>query len=130
MKEIFQEVQDCFMDLGVLLSGFDLENELDRAEIEAIHFALQQTSKVFDAGLCEKAYMCDKCIKNKDQLKALVKMMKECAYTGKMDEVANVALVEFMYIIPQVLSELRAVYLEYYQKTKAKIVIKPTFTPS
>jgi len=119
MKDIFKQVQDNFMDLGVLLSEFDFEHELDATEIERISFALHETYKVFDEGLCETAYMCEKCANNKNQLYKLSQMMKTSAKTGKMDRVANVALVEFMYIIPQVLSELRTVYLESFQKRQA-----------
>ena len=119
MKDLFQQVQDNFMDLGVLLSDVDFEHELNMEEIETISFALHEAYSAFDAGLCETAYMCERCSNNKEQLHALLEMMKVCAKTGKMDRVANVALVEFMYIIPQVLAELRAVYLESFQKRQA-----------
>lgn len=119
MKDLFQQVQDNFLDLGVLLSDVDFEHELNIQEIETISFALHEAYSVFNAGLCETAYMCEKCSSNRDQLHALLEMMKTCAKNGKMDRVANVALVEFMYIIPQVLAELRTVYLESFQKRQA-----------
>lgn len=119
MKDIFQQVQDGFMELGIILSGVNLEDELNTDDIDEITYSLIETNKLFEQGLCETAYMFDKCNKNKEQLHHLVKMMKRCAKTGKIDRVSNVALVEFMYIIPQILSELKSVYLENFQKGRA-----------
>lgn len=118
MKDIFQQVQDSFMELGIILSGVDLEHDLKNDEINEITSSLLETYRLFEQGLCETAYMCDKCSHNKEQLHNLLEMMKSCAKTGRIDRVSNVALVEFMYIIPQVLSELRTVYLEDFQKRK------------
>ena len=119
MKDIFQEVQDNFMELGIVLSGIDLERGLDYKEIDEVNSALARAYKSFEDGLCETAYMCEKCSKNQEQLHALVEMMKPCAKNGKIDWATNVALVEFMYIIPQILTELRTVYLESFQERRA-----------
>lgn len=119
MKDIFQQVQDSFMELGVVLSGVDLEHELEKEEINNVYLSLADTYKLFDQGLCETAYMCEKCNKNKEELHKLLQLIKSCIKIGKLDRVSSVALVEFMYIIPQVLSELRTTYLENFQKNKA-----------
>ena len=119
MKDIFLEVQDNFMELGIVLSGVNLEDELDYKAIDEVSFALQKAYKSFEEGLCRTAYMCEKCSKNEEQLHSLVEMIKACAKNGKIDWATNVALVEFMYVIPQILAELRTVYLESFQKRQA-----------
>jgi len=119
MKDVFQEVQDNFMELGIVLSGIDLEDELDYKEIDEVCSTLQRAYTSFEEGLCETAYMCEKCNKNKEQLHALLEMIRPCAKNGKIDWATNVALVEFMYVIPQILTELKTVYLESFQKRQA-----------
>jgi len=118
MKNIFQQVQESFMELGVILSAYNLENELDFDEINEISAALYETNKLFEEGLCERAYICEKCTHNKEQLHTLLQMMQSCARTGKIDRVSKIALLEFMYIVPQVLAELKSVYLSSLQKRK------------
>lgn len=116
MKDMFQEVQTNFMELGILLSGIDLNTDLnDEKTLEEIDEALKDTYRVFDQGLCETAYMCKKCNNNKDQLQKLVELISSCVKDKRMNAVANVALVEFMYSIPDTLAELRAVYFESLQ---------------
>ena len=113
MQNIFQQVQDSFMDLGVLLSGLDLNKDrISKEALTEVHAALLSTYSLFDQGLCEKAYMCPKCLGNKEQLRKLVEMISECDKNGKLSREADVALVEFMYVIPQTLAELKTVYLE------------------
>jgi len=112
MLDIFEKVQDSFMELGVVLSEISLEQELTPSEIEKVAFALKEAYKAFDEGLCEKAYMCEKCTQNGQELKKLLTKMQVCEKNRKMDRASNVALVEFVYIIPQVLAELRTVYLQ------------------
>ncbi len=120
MKDIFQEVQTNFMELGILLSGINLNTDLsDEKILEEINNALKETYKVFDKGLCETAYMCEKCNSNKDQLQKLVELINSCVKDKRMNAAANVALIEFMYTIPDTLAELRAVYFELLQKRQA-----------
>ncbi|PHR58497.1 MAG: hypothetical protein COA44_03365 [Arcobacter sp.] len=113
MQEKLQEIHECFMELGILLSGIDLEEDLNnKLMIDKIEFALKQTYKLYAEGLCEIEYVCEKCESNKNQLFKLLKMFKSCCEHKKIDPVSSVALVEFAYIIPQVLSELKSTYIQ------------------
>jgi len=113
MQDIFQQVQDSFMDLGVLLSGLELDKDkITKESLSEVHAALFSTYNIFEKGLCTRAYMCPKCLGNKEQLHKLLEMISQCEKNGKLSPEADVALVEFMYVIPQTLAELKTLYLQ------------------
>ena len=113
MHNMFQQVQESFMELGIFLSGLNIDKDLHNTEkLTELNAALLSTYNLFDQGLCEKAQMCPKCNATKEQFHKLVEMISVCAKNGKMNREADVALVEFMYIIPQTLAELKTLYLE------------------
>lgn len=116
MKDIFQEVQNSFMELGVVLNGVDLENGLEHKTINEIYAALIMAYKSFEDGLCKTAYTYENCHTHREQLHALIEMIKPCVKNGKIDWATNVALVEFVYVIPQILAEIGTEQIESFQK--------------
>ncbi len=115
--DIFAEVQENFMELGILLSGYDLDKDLEKEEVLAtIEDALKEANKSFEKGLCDKAYMCSKCTQTGEELHRLVALIDSCVKDKRINAEAKVALIEFTYKIPAILSELKNVYLESLSK--------------
>ena len=113
MQAVFKQVNEVFLDLGVFLSSLDLDYDLqDARKVELIYDAFKKTSELFEMGLCGQVSVCKKCEANRDELKHLVTLLKEAAYHGKMSPQTEVAFTEYMYSIPQILFEIKNMYLE------------------
>lgn len=118
MQEVFTKVQKNFMDLSLFLSSLDLEKDLQKQSVlEDVNGALSQTYTLFEQGLCEAVPMCDKCDTNKSHLKELVALIDSCAKNEEVTHEASVALNDFLEIIPQVLTELKTLYIASLSKT-------------
>ncbi len=113
MQTAFKLVNEAFLELGVFLSTLDLDHDLNNKEkIEEIYRAFQETSDLFEMGLCTQVKVCKKCENNRDELKELVVLLKDAAYHGRMSPQTIVAFTEYMYSIPQILFEIKSMYLE------------------
>ena len=117
MEEQFSNVQKSFMNLSIYLSGLDLEKDLLKQSILIdLNNELKSTYTLFEQGLCESLPVCDKCDGNKERLNELVNMIDQCAQNGMMTDEAFEALNDFTEIIPQILSEMKTIYLESLSK--------------
>lgn len=113
MEEHFTIVQKSFMDLSIYLSGLDLEKDLLKHSVLVdLNNELKNTYTLFENGLCESLPKCDKCDTNKVKLNKLVNMIELSAQNKKIDEDAYSALQEFIIVIPQILLEMKAIYLK------------------
>lgn len=120
MQDIFQKVQTNFMELGIFFSGLDLEKDLAKpAVLKEVYSALIKSYILFESGLCEIAYMCDKCQANKERMNKLILLMSECEKDEKMNDETHQALAEFVQIIPATLSEMQNLYLQSLSQDKA-----------
>ncbi len=120
MQDIFQKVQTNFMELGIYLSGLDLEKDLVKPAIfHEVYAALLKSHDLFAAGLCEIAHMCNKCEGNKERMRKLILLIEKCAEDEKMSDEAHQALAEFVQIIPATLSEMKNLYLQSLSIGKA-----------
>lgn len=112
MHDVFPIVQKNFMDLSLFLSSLDLEKDLQKQNVlEDVNTALSQTYTLFEQGLCEAVPMCDKCDTNKMHLKELVVLIDSCTRNEAITHEASVALNDFLQIIPQVLKEMKTLYI-------------------
>lgn len=113
MEEQFGYVQKSFIDLSIYLSGLDLEKDLlKQSVLIELSGQLRQTYTLFEQGLCESLPVCTKCDGNKAQLDELVNLIDECVQNEMMNEEALRALNDFMKVIPQILSEMKTIYLQ------------------
>lgn len=118
MQEVFSIVQKNFMDLSLFLSSLDLEKDLQKQDVlEEVNSALYQTYTLFEEGLCEAVPMCNKCDTNKNHLKEVVALIDSCASNKKMTHEASGALHDFLEIIPQILKEMKTLYIASLTKT-------------
>ncbi len=118
MDNIFPVVQKNFMELSLFLSGLDLYKDLQKQHVlEDVYASLLKAYTLFDEGLCEAVPVCNKCNKNKDQLQKLVGIIDKCVADEKITDEAFAALHEFLDIIPQVLFEMKMIYLGSLSKT-------------
>ncbi len=120
MMDRFVEVQGNFMELGILLSGYDLDKDLHKEDVlDNIDRALNKTYASFAEGLCDEVQICSKCEQTSNELCDLVERMRVCTNDKSVDEQTHTALVAFSCRIPQVLSELKSVYLEMLSNRKS-----------
>ncbi len=113
MEEHFTIVQKSFMDLSMYLSGLDLEKDLLKHSVLVdLNNELRTTYTLFENGLCQSLPKCDKCDTNQYKLSQLVDMIELSVQNKKISEDAYTALEEFIIIIPQILLEMKAIYLQ------------------
>ncbi len=113
MQTVFKQVNEAFLELGVFLSSLDLDHDLqDEEKVGQIYQAFQATSELFEKDVCSQVKVCKKCEQTRDELKALVALLKEASYHGRMSPQTAVAFTEYMYSIPQTLFEIKSMYLE------------------
>ncbi len=117
MEEQFSYVQKSFMDLSIYLSGLDLEKDLfKQSVIEELNGELKRTYTLFEKGLCESLPVCTKCDGNKAQLSELVSLMKASEHNEMISKEAVNALNDFIEVIPQILSEMKTIYIQSLAK--------------
>lgn len=113
MEEQFGYVQKSFIDLSIYLSGLDLEKDLlKQSVLVELNGQLRRTYTLFEQGLCESLPVCTKCEGNKTQLSELVDLIDTCVQNEMMSEEAFRALNDFIQVIPQILSEMKTIYLQ------------------
>lgn len=106
------------MELSVFLSSLDLEKDLHKQNVlEEVNRALSETYFLFEQGLCAAVPMCNKCDANQAHLSELVILINDCTQNKKITQEASTALNNFLKIIPQVLSEMKILYLASLSKT-------------
>ncbi len=108
------------MELGIFFSGLDLEKDLAKPIVlKEVYSTLIKSYDLFEEGLCEIAYMCNKCEANKERMRKLILLMSQCEKAEKMNDEAHQALAEFVQIIPATLSEMKNIYLQSLSQGKA-----------
>jgi len=113
MKEQLGDVQKNFMDLSIFLSGLDFEKDLlKQSNLENLNRELKKSYVMFDEGLCDNVPFCTKCGQSQAQLKELVTMIDLCTQNELMTAQAHEALNDFIEVIPQILLEMKTIYLE------------------
>ena len=113
MEKQFSNVQKSFMDLSIYLSGLDLEKDLlKHSVLITLNNELKNTYSLFENDLCQSLPKCKKCDANQEKLSQLIGMINLSVENKSISEEAYSALQEFIIIIPQILLEMKALYLQ------------------
>ena len=119
MKTIFEEVQAQFMYLSTLLSGLDLKDDLIKPEVlTQLNDALCDAYILMNQGFCEKNKMYEKCLDNRNQLRALCEMIDIAEEHKEVSHEMYMALNEFIQNIPQILSKMEMICIDNFQNAK------------